>query len=667
MIVLKISKKSHFLQEDCFMLTGIALIGLTILFACIIHYVKHQIFEYIYFSGTAILRDLIWSILLGFVAALVVVKLVDNALWNAKQAITKPFQKTYTVSEDFSPASYTSQYITLTPGVPWSGVWYRPDLDCNWSVAARTGIYSVSGKEPEYYLTQTLEDGSTLIAYYKMEFPESDNPTVTVNSVYKFSSDQQSLTKLANTDGTSSDQDVTYTRPERESGSALPQELWGYWKDTTEYTDGNGETAEHWYLIDAFRFEELSSSDQESSYLTTGYYNDRIDQKKVDNGVEYDITLQPLDTEYTLRYYVEDDVEKIDVITNTDSSYTLIRMPNTTVTEIKKTMEARNIAPIHLRPSLLKQEMDEDEAIGYEISADQEAAYQAALAQSEATTYDDSQSILDILAQPLPSLKLQSTQETPAQENATEENATGEDFFTSYAQRAMNTVIQDPMVLQYLPGVSMITVNGKLVQAAMAIDSSGAIERSEVTQENTVLRSIYSDGTGLRSASAVVNPDSNNIAFIGSGISDETGKSQMESDELTMLMTAYYRQYLQAINEQDTSLMCEVTDAYREAIVDRISSDANQSNYYDPSQFQIEISDGAIQYADDFWDNDHTTIRFNMKVDFVAQDRSTQVSTPMTNYQTILLLWDNGMWKVDQSQFISVDEYNGNQFAEFDS
>ena len=141
----------------------------------------------------------------------------------------------------------------------------------------------------------------------------------------------------------------------------------------------------------------------------------------------------------------------------------------------------------------------------------------------------------------------------------------------------------------------------------------------------------------------------------------------MEGDELTMLMTAYYRQYLQAINEQDTSLMCEVTDSYREAIVDRISSDANQSNYYDPSQFQIEISDGAIQYADDFWDNDHATIRFNMKVDFVAQDRRTQVTTPMTNYQTILLLWDNGMWKVDQSQFISVDEYNGNQFAEFDS
>ena len=180
-----------------------------------------------------------------------------------------------------------------------------------------------------------------------------------------------------------------------------------------------------------------------------------------------------------------------------------------------------------------------------------------------------------------------------------------------------------------------------------------------------LLRSIYSDGTGLRSASAVVNPDSNNIAFIGSGISDETGKSQMEGDELTMLMTAYYRQYLQAINEQDTSLMCEVTDSYREAIVDRISSDANQSNYYDPSQFQIEISDGAIQYADDFWDNDHATIRFNMKVDFVAQDRRTQVTTPMTNYQTILLLWDNGMWKVDQSQFITVDQYNGNQFANF--
>lgn len=645
------------------MVTGLAVIVLTIVLACIIHFVKHKFFKYVYFNGTAILRDIIWSILLGFVAALLVVKFIDNSIWNVKQTITKPFQENYTVTEDFSPASYNIQYNMLTPGVPWSGVWYHPDLDSNWSVKSQTAIYPVyTDNKPEYYMTQTLDDGSTVIAYYQIDFPENDNATVTVNSVYKLSADQQSLTKLVNKDGTLSDYDVTYTRPEKQSGNSLPEKLWGYWKGTKEHIYDDGTPTEQWYLIDAFRFEEISCSDQENPLLTSGPYNDRIDQKKVDGGVEYDITLKPLGTEYTLYYYMEDEVEKVDVIYDGDTLNTLIRMPDATVAEIQQIMEARNIAPINLRPSLLKQEIDEDVAIGYEITPDQEAAYQTALQQSQSTSYDDSQSIFSILSQPLPALTTQLIQD------ATEDEATSSyDLFTEYTQRAMEAEIQDPMVLFGLPGASMITVNGKLVDASMAIDNSGAIERSSVTQENTVLRCIYSDGAGFRSGSAIVNPDSDNVVFIGTGISDETGKSQIDEDELTMLMTTYYRQYLQAINEQDVNLLCEVTDSYREDIIDRISSDVNRSNYYAPDQFKIEISDGAIQYGGDFWTDDHATILFNMKVDFVAQDRATQISEPVTNYQTFLLCWDNGMWKVDQSQFISLDEYNSNHFADFEN
>src|SRR5699024_6864625 len=169
------------------------------------------------------------------------------------------------------------------------------------------------------------------------------------------------------------------------------------------------------------------------------------------------------------------------------------------------------------------------------------------------------------------------------------------------------------------------------------IDSSCAIEQSVITQENTVIRYIYQDSNGYRSGSAVVNPGATDTFFTGTAISDETGKGQVSSEELTMLMKAYYQKYLQAINEQDTSVMCMITDDYRDAIVSRVTSEANKKNSYDPNQFQIEITDGAIQYSSDFWENDAATIRFNMKVDFVKQDRETQETESMSNYQTVLM------------------------------
>lgn len=108
-----------------------------------------------------------------------------------------------------------------------------------------------------------------------------------------------------------------------------------------------------------------------------------------------------------------------------------------------------------------------------------------------------------------------------------------------------------------------------------------------------------------------------------------------------------------------------ITDTYRDEILSRVTSDANRKNYYDPAQFQIEISDGAIRYGGDFWENENATLYFNMKVDFVTQDRDTQQTESMTNYQTVLMRWEDGMWKVDNSDFITQDEYNGNTFADF--
>ena len=69
---------------------------LGIVLSVLIHTVKHKMFTFTYFSGMAVVRDFVWSVLLGFVGALILMTAADSLFWNAKQAITKPFQKTYT-------------------------------------------------------------------------------------------------------------------------------------------------------------------------------------------------------------------------------------------------------------------------------------------------------------------------------------------------------------------------------------------------------------------------------------------------------------------------------------------------------------------------------------------------------------------------------------------
>lgn len=78
---------------------------LGLFFTALIHTIKHRLFAFTYFSGMAIVRDFVWSALLGFIGALLVLKGADTFLWNARQTVTKPFQKNYTFENDFDPNS----------------------------------------------------------------------------------------------------------------------------------------------------------------------------------------------------------------------------------------------------------------------------------------------------------------------------------------------------------------------------------------------------------------------------------------------------------------------------------------------------------------------------------------------------------------------------------
>ena len=187
----------------------------------------------------AIVRDFVWSALLGFIGALLVLKGADTFLWNARQTVTKPFQKSYTFENDFDPNSTEPQYNMVTPGVPWSGVWYDSTLEQNTLVETSTCIYTNQGVEglPRYYMIEPQDDGSQLIVYYYIEDPTSDSAVATVDMVYQLSADQSTMTRFADP-ALGTGFDVVYTRPEKSSANSLPEELWGYWA-----SDSRGESS----------------------------------------------------------------------------------------------------------------------------------------------------------------------------------------------------------------------------------------------------------------------------------------------------------------------------------------------------------------------------------------------------------------------------------------
>lgn len=640
---------------------------LGLFFTALIHTIKHRLFAFTYFSGMAIVRDFVWSALLGFIGALLVLKGADTFLWNARQTVTKPFQKSYTFENDFDPNSTEPQYNMVTPGVPWSGVWYDSTLEQNTLVETSTCIYTNQGVEglPRYYMIEPQDDGSQLIVYYYIEDPTSDSAVATVDMVYQLSADQSTMTRFADP-ALGTGFDVVYTRPEKSSANSLPEELWGYWASDSLAAIRYEGRIEQWYIIDAFHIDLFSGSSYDTSEFNTGFYNDRIDVKKTEKGTEYHLSMQPLDTEMILTYYIQDGKEKID-IQYPGSEFvtdTLIRLPDEKFEAIASKMQSRNASPRVARPSMIQDRINMRKMMNLETDPNLEQFYAAATEQASETSDEEGVSVFDILNEPLPPLS-RTMPENSVPDTAVQPSP--EKDASNSLVASTEVTVEDPLSLLGLPGACAITVNGQSVPAALYIDSSCAIEQSVITQENTVIRYIYQDSNGYRSGSAVVNPGATDTFFTGTAISDETGKGQVSSEELTMLMTAYYQKYLQAINEQDTSVMCMITDDYRDAIVSRVTSEANKKNSYDPNQFQIEITDGAIQYSSDFWENDATTIRFNMKVDFVKQDRETQETESMSNYQTVLMRWEDGMWKVANSDFITQDEYNGNVFANFNA
>ena len=186
-----------------------------------------------------------------------------------------------------------------------------------------------------------------------------------------------------------------------------------------------------------------------------------------------------------------------------------------------------------------------------------EQFYAAATEQASETSDEEGVSVFDILNEPLPPLS-RAMPENSVPDTAVQPSP--EKDTSNSLVASTEVTVEDPLSLLGLPGACAITVNGQSVPAALYIDSSCAIEQSVITQENTVIRYIYQDSNGYRSGSAVVNPGATDTFFTGTAISDETGKGQVSSEELTMLMTAYYQKYLQAINEQDTSVMCMITD-----------------------------------------------------------------------------------------------------------
>lgn len=638
---------------------------LGIFLSVVIHIIKHRLFQFTYFSGMAIVRDFVWSILLGFIGALLLMQAIDSLLWNTKQAITKPFQKTYTYEKDFDPDSMEPQYNMVTPGIPWSGVWYNPLLEDDYSFPSSTYTYmypntsDLEQSRPMYYMTEPQEDGSTLVVYYHVDDPTSDDAEITVDYDFLLSADQSTLTRKSVMTG----DDIVYTRPDKSAAYSLPSKLWGYWSSDLLASMMYGENFQQWYIIDAFHIELFSGSSYDVPDYNTGFYEERIDVKETDAGTEYHISMKPSDTDMVLTYYTDDGQEKIDIRYEGSDAVvdTLVRLPEEEYQLIADEMKSRNASPKIARSAMIQDIITFEQRVGiYTPNSELDVAYQKALEQANEPIQNEASSIMDILAEPLPPLSDESEGEVSG-ETYPEENTESEEAV------ATDITIETPFSLLGLPGYCTITVNGQVVPAAIYIDGTSAIEQSSITQEDTVIRYIFPDENGYRSGSAVVNPGDTETFFTGNAISDETGKGQADSEELGMLVKAYYEKYLQAINEQDTSVMCLITDEYRDEIVSRVTSDANKKNIYDPTQLQIEISDGAIRYSGDFWENDAATLCFNMKVDFVKQDRETQQIESMTNYQTVLMRWDNGMWKVADSDFITQDEYNGNVFADFDT
>ena len=204
-----------------------------------------------------------------------------------------------------------------------------------------------------------------------------------------------------------------------------------------------------------------------------------------------------------------------------------------------------------------------------------------------------------------------------------------------------------------------ITINGQ--NAAATVQNGDAALSKTALGDAAQLRVIANQGGNWRAAaiwytadqgSEITLSDSN---FLYSG--SEDGYLEPDDAFLENVALNYYKAFLNAVNDHDLSEMRFSTARNTDEQSSHVFSDLNAGNTYDTSTASCTLDDSSIT-----WGTYSLTV--NVSYMCVREDRDTAVREINSNHRTICMVWQDGMWQVDDIAFLSDDDFAAHKYAD---
>lgn len=139
---------------------------------------------------------------------------------------------------------------------------------------------------------------------------------------------------------------------------------------------------------------------------------------------------------------------------------------------------------------------------------------------------------------------------------------------------------------------------------------------------------------------------------------DASGLGVPSVQFIDVLLWAYHRGFLTAINEQSTAYLQYSTDKNTYAENDHVFSTANARNTYDLDDFQVGCDADSVTYSND------GKVLLNATFVSYATNRQTGSRAEVVSRKTMELVWEDGMWKVNRLAFVNDNDYEARRYAD---
>lgn len=217
----------------------------------------------------------------------------------------------------------------------------------------------------------------------------------------------------------------------------------------------------------------------------------------------------------------------------------------------------------------------------------------------------------------------------------------------------------DSVVLHGVPDGATITINGQ--NAAATVQNGDAALSKTALGDAAQLRVIANQGGNWRAAAIWYTADQgseitlSDSDFLYSG--SEDGYLEPDDAFLENVALNYYKAFLNAVNDHDLSEMRFSTARNTDEQSSHVFSDLNAGNTYDTSTASCTLDGNSIT-----WGTYSLTV--NASYMCVREDRDTAVREINSNHRTICMVWQDGMWQVDDIAFLSDDDFAAHKYAD---